>query len=313
MAFKKATPSSSTQTESLSLSSLPQVDLSTLKLPDKPNEPPPNLTDYSWFFYGEKNLGKSTLSAKFPDVLAHFMFQINRRDIVTPIIPSSKDEPPLDWPRFQAYVTLLLKKHKKPGRVVLDDLDLCARSCQEHHSKLAGVKTLNGIKDNGKAWATMKADWDNTMAELLWAGWRITLTSHARVRPKIVRGIARDDMKEALESGVVISERQPTASGWAYEWAKMVCTFVGYMGWMGRNRAIYIRGSDRVFASAGGIADLHFLQPNKKGVERPGEPYDYFLTGRSPDEAFQRLSQAWDNKLEGGFVETEEFEELASS
>ncbi len=279
-----------------------------LVIPDQPNEPSNDLTSYSWCIYGEKGIGKTSLAAEFPDVVAHFMWEPARRDTRSPIIPQ-RGEPPLTWPRMKGYLQKLLTD-RQPGRIIVDTLDLCARACQKYHAALVGVESLNGIKDNGRAWDTMKCDWENTWSELLWGNWRLTLLSHARVRPKVVRGISRDNMKAALDDGVVIPETQPTASGWAYEWSKSVCSFAAYMGWHGRDRILRIRGDEQLYASSGGVADLHFLQ--KKGVEGAGKPYDYLPLGDSPKTAYRTLLDGWNNKAEGVFLTTETYYHVES-
>lgn len=274
-----------------------------IALPSSPNTPPANLTDYTWFIYGEKNIGKSTLASQFPDVTAHMMWETNRRGLKTRMIPDpSRREKPLDWSRFQEYLSVLLAEHE-PGRIVIDTLDLCARAWEDHHAKIRGVSTLLGIQDHGRTWATCMDNWINTFAALFYAGWRFTFISHVRRRPRVIRGVSREEAKELAEEGVIASETQPSARPWSVGWAKESVAYAGYYGWWGEERIFQIRGSGSVFAACENSED-HFLQPPKHA--KKGTPYHLIQMGHSPSDAFHNLTLAWGNKLEGYYAEQTE-------
>jgi hypothetical protein len=243
------------------------------------------------------------LSAMFDDVSAHFLAEPGRRDVATPIIPR-KGEVPLTWSRFKSYLELLLEQ--SPGRAVLDTVDSIAKLCEQHHAKLSNVETLMAMTDNGRAWRQMMDDWHNTWNAILWSGWRITVLSHVRVRDKVRRDIARDDLKKggkAKEAGIVVAETQPSCSGWAYEWTKEVCSIVGCFTYRRRDRYLYIRGHEEMYASpgGGGVGERHFLDPKTE------EPYDAVYMGTSPSQAWINLQAAWNNEVEGLKVSEDNF------
>jgi len=278
------------------------VSTGSLSLPTEPNQPPVDITAYSWLIYGEKGIGKSTLAASFPDTEYHFMWEYGRKGIKVKIIPQ-KGEPQLTWARFKGYVEMLIDG--EPGRIVIDTVDICAQDAERHWADQLKVPSIRNLNDYGRAWDMLKTDWSNTFSQLLMAGWRFTFVSHARNRPKVVRAIARDDLKDAQEDGIIIEETQPTMTGWAYDWCKIPVEFAGYYGYWGYDRVLHIRGNQRLYASAG-VSEDHFLQPHRKGVERPGEPYQAIPMGDSAQKAWTNLQKAWDNKLPGIFTETEE-------
>ncbi len=270
-----------------------------IALPSSPNIPPPHLTDYTWMLYGEKGIGKSTLAAQFPDVSAYFMWEKYRRGLKIRMIPDpSRNEKPLTWPRFQEYLTMLLE-NQEPGRIVVDTLDLCSKAWESHHATTRGVTSLLGIKDHGKTWDACMDDWLNTFASLLYAGWRFTFVSHVRKRPRVIRGVSREDLAVLAEEGVVASETQPSARPWAVGWTKEPVAYAGYYGWWGIERVLHIRGSGDVYAACENSED-HFLQP--KGKEFAGMPYHMLPMGNTPAEAYRNLCLGWDNKLEGYFA-----------
>jgi hypothetical protein len=118
-------------------------------------------------------------------------------------------------------------------------------------------------------------------------------------------------MKSAVEDGIVVPEVQPTSPGWVTEWTKVVCPLVFCYVWRGDTHALFVRGSQRMYASSGGVGHLHFLQ--KKGAERAGRPYHFLDMGGSPTEGYRNLLSGWDNKAEGYFEDTEEVYETELS
>lgn len=276
---------------------------SEISLPTGPNVPSENILDFNWMIYGTKNIGKSCIAALFDDVAdgVHFLAEPGRRDVSSPIVPK-RGEVPLTWERIVDYLELL-RKREKPGRIVLDTLDTIAQLCESHYAKANGVSTLMALTDNGRAWRTMTDNFSNTWNTMLWSGWRVTVLSHVRVRDKVTRNIARNDMKKAKADGIVVPETQPSCSGWAYEWTKVVCSLVGCFVYRGRDRVLYIRGHEAMYASPGGgtVGDTHFLDP------RTNEPYDAIWMGTSPTQAWANLQAAWANEVEGIVVAEQEF------
>lgn len=271
-----------------------------IELPRTRNVPPPEITAYSWMLYGEKGVGKSSLAAQFPDTTAYFMWEKMRRGLKVAIIPDwSRNEKPLTWSRYQEYLTQLLENHE-PGRIVIDTLDLCSKAWESHHAALRGVPSLLGIQDHGRTWDACMDDWLNTHSALIYAGWRFTFVSHVRKRPRVTRGVSREELKVLAEDGVVSSETQPSARPWAVGWAKEPVAYAGYYGWWGTERVLQIRGSGSVYAACENSED-HFLQP-KGHKDYPGLPYHLVPMGTSPETAYKNLCLGWSNKLTGYYA-----------
>jgi len=274
---------------------------SALSIPRQKNVPPPNIDAYSWFIYGEKGIGKSTLAAQFPDTTAHFMWEARRYDIKSPIIPQ-QGEQRLSWPRYQEYLKLL-NADEKPGRIVLDTIDRAAKACEDYHARRKGVASLLGLHDHGRSWDEMKTDWINTHSDLIFNGWRFTFLSHARHRPRDVKGVSRENTKELVEEGVIGYQRQPTSRPWSVQWTYEPAAYIAYYGWDGDDRVLYIRGGNTTLCSVAN-SEEHFIQP--KGKDSAGEPYELLFMGTSPQEAYGNLCLGWQNKCEGYFMNSDE-------
>lgn len=280
-----------------------------IELPDAP----PDIKHFSLYpqtLFGEKGVGKSSLAAKIAaegckitagksGKYLHMMWEFGRQSLRSPFVPNiRKKEPPLDWPRGKAYFAKVLEDDSIT-HVIIDSLDECANYCEKFHAAKRGVDTLNGINDHGRAWGECKADFRNEIQGLLFSNKVIILTSHVRKRPMVMRSLSREELKENPPPDMV----QPTAPGWAWEEAKILTEFAWFYGYLGTERALYVRGSEALWAST--PFEEHFLQPHASEYY-PDEPLDILPMGRSPTEAYNNLCLAWDNKLDGYFHDSGE-------
>lgn len=269
-----------------------------VSLPEKENVPPSKLEEYSIALYGEKGVGKSSLSSEIDkDSNIHFMFEHKRRNLRIKSVPQ-KGEPPLDWPRFKAYRDhiLSLPQKKRPNRITVDSFDICCTACDRYHAERLGQEdgTIMGINDYGKVWGALKSDFEEVFFSFLFSDIKLTLISHVRLRPMIMKSVPREDQKDLPD--VV----QPTCSGWGWEFMKEFCDFAWYFGYTGRERTLLIRGNEYIWASS--PVDDHFLQPDTSRFN-PGDPLEILPMGASPKEAHTNLQTAWNNQLEGYFNE----------
>ncbi len=279
-----------------------------IALPSEPNRPSESITDYSFCFYGEKGIGKTTLAASFPDVIAHFNFEPSRHDLRVPLIPDpNRNEVPLTWQRFKDYCKHILDT-SEPGRIVIDTIDGVANLCAKHHAAKRNVKSIYGLNDHGRAWDELKSDWYPVFNNLLFAGFRITFTSHSKKRPKVVRGYTREEIAELTRADIIPEETQPSCSGWAFDYLKIPVSYAFYYGWYGPQRVLHIRGAEDMWAAS--AQETHFCQPETEDVF-PGRPIDMLPIDHDPRTVFDTLSQSWENNIPGFFNTEPEEEEVA--
>ena len=261
----------------------------TVSIPTSSDPPPSEVSAYNIIIYGEKGIGKSTLAAEFPGSL-HFLWEPGRYNLRVPCVPDrSRREEPLDWLRFHEYVDLLISgKYPKVRRLNVDSLDMASLACEQYHAgQLDPPRTnLVGVQDHGKAWRTMKDDWDAVFYRLVWADYRLTFTSHCRYGPRLVR--SRDRESVADEPHMC----QPTCRGWAWEFARVVCDYAWCYTYTGTDRMLIVNGQEDVWASNATMED-HFLDKKTK------KPVDALDMGSTPGESYKMLCNGFANKAEG--------------
>ena len=259
---------------------------SSLSLPTKPNEPPTNLFDYGLFIYGEKGIGKTSLAAQFPDALV-FQWEPRRRNVRVLQVPEpGQDE--LNWESFLQYQELALGE-KKIKTIVIDTIDRAYDACLDYVCQSRGVTHPNELNDYGQTWALVKKEFEDAMNRFLFSDKAVVWISHARYR--VVPG----------RLGVEVEQLVPTCKPAAWAYVRAVCDFAFAYTWFEYQRVLYVRGGELIWTGCG--TNEHFLQPSKKGVERPGEPYNAIPMGNSPQESYKNLLNAFQNKVEGLFLE----------
>ncbi len=267
----------------------------TIALPTKNNVPPSSISQYNWAIYGEKGIGKSTLAACFPNICAHFMFEPLRFALETPLIPQ-QGEQQLNWNRFNKYIDMVVDRFGDTGsRVIIDTVDLAAVSLERTIAISMGVDSIYGLNDFGKTWDIIKTTWNNTVSKLTRNGIYITTVSHARKRPKNIKGLTREELQDAAKLGIVAEETQASCCGWANDWIKQSIDFVGYYGWDAHDRILTVRGSGDIQASAG--VDKSFRQPAKSKV-RPGSRIYSIPMGKSGTCGYTNLEDAFSGAIE---------------
>jgi hypothetical protein len=250
----------------------------TLKLPSKPNQPPSSLADYIIFLYGDKGVGKSSLAAEFSNSIT-FMTEPLRRNLPILQIPDPNEgEPPLTWERMLAYQNLILNSGKYKT-VIFDTADRSYQLCMDYTCREAGCKHPNDKKDYGATWNALKVAYESFIIEFAQAGMTVVALSHARRRA--VTTLTGEEWEEVT----------PTCPDACWTIWKAISDFAFYYGYHRRERTIYLRGDDEIWASCG-TSEKHFLNSS-------GEPLAYISVGDSPRKAYQTLMDSFQNKVEG--------------
>lgn len=239
-----------------------------LTLPTERSKPSGRLADYLILLFGEKKIGKTDLTAQFPDTF-HMMTE-----------PGGKSQaifqrPVNNWREFIGYVKLL-EKDKTFKNVTVDTADILYSHAFDFVSQKEGFDHPSE-EAYGKGWKAIRDEFTKWILRLIATGKGVTFISHATEREIKMRG------------GEKYDRISPTMSGQARDVLEGLVDLWFYYGYDGDDRVLTIQGSDHIGAG-------HRLKHNFKYTD--GTPIVEIPMGRSAEEAYANLIAAFNNKLE---------------
>lgn len=236
-------------------------------LPTERSTPCDKLQDYSILLYGEKKIGKTTLSSMFKK--AFFML----------CEPGGKalslySRPVRNWLELKAYVRLIIKS-KEFENVVIDTADYSYEYCFDYTCK---KMVIDHPSDEawGKGWKAIKKEYATEINKLLHSGKGVIFISHAR----------EEEVKE--RGGDTFNRTASTLSGQAKELLEGLVDIWAYYTYEGNKRVLIIQGDD--YIDAGHRVEGRFLHPD-------GAPIRKIDMGNSKEEAYANFIAAFENKL----------------
>jgi len=127
-------------------------------LPDKPSPPSERMADYSWHFYGEPGVGKTTLANQFPSPV-FISTEPGTSGMHAAAVPIST------WQDMKLVLDALKTEPHKYKTVVLDTVDVAYNLCATHVCESNGwVDVADG--DWGRGWRAVDREWTNMIAQL---------------------------------------------------------------------------------------------------------------------------------------------------
>lgn len=242
----------------------PALDLT---LPSERSVPSSRLQDFTQVLFGEKKIGKTVLSSKYPDTL-HLMTEPGGKAL-------SIFQRPIDsWKAFRGYVRLL-KKDKKFRTVTVDTADLLYKYCFDEVMRKMGLEHPSE-ETYGKGWNAIRNEFTNGVMELINTGKGIIFISHAT------------EKEIKMRNGETYDRLQPSMSGQAMDILTGVVDLWFYYGYDGHRRTLTIQGSDHIGAG-------HRLTDHFKYAD--GTPINEIDMGDNADESYANLLAAFANQL----------------
>lgn len=240
-----------------------------VSLPTERSRPLTRLHDYSILMFGEKKIGKTDLSAQFPDTI-HLMFE-----------PGGKAQeifqrPVHTWREFKGYVRLL-KKDRRFANVAVDTVDLAYTRCFEYMMQKLGIEHPSD-EAYGKGWSAIRQEFGTEMATLMSIGKGVLFISHAT------------EKEIKMRSGDKYEKIMPTLAGQGRDVVEGMVDLWFYYGYDGRDRVLTITGNDHIGAG-------HRLKKNFRYPD--GSPVHEIPMGANAEEAYANLIAAFNNKLTG--------------
>lgn len=251
-----------------------EVDLS---LPKEKSVPSSHIGDYTWLIYGEKKIGKSSLTAEFDQNFC-MMFEPGGKAL------TAYQRPVPVWEHARKYIDLLIKEGQGNFRSVsVDTGQLAYDRCLEYVCKINGMQHPGGQNDYGLSWNKVKSEFEKQHTRLLSAGFGLIVVAHAKA------------LKLETRSGFTYDVLRPAISGQAADYYTGVIDNIAFYHFEGGERFLQIRGDD--YVTAGTRCQGNFLTTD-------GEPVCRIPMGNSAKEAYENLIKAFENKQKDPFIPT---------
>ena len=247
---------------------------SALPLPTKKNKPVTDLSMFTWLVYGDKKIGKTSLTSEFEDAII-FSFEPGTKALEV----YSVDIP--DWSTALGYSQSLFNEAHSFKNVVIDTGKIAYDRNMQHVCAEEGMSHPSD-QAYGKGWSTVGKSFEKFHLDLCGHGLGMVVVAHEKTN------------EIELASGLKKFVTEPDLSGSAMSFYHGFVDIIAHYHFIGTERFLTIRGNENEVA--GCRMDANFLTVNGERVVR-------IPMGSSPKEAYQNLLKAFNNKQ----VDTYEF------
>jgi hypothetical protein len=241
-----------------------------LTLPKKKSIPSDDLSTYSTLLYGEKKVGKTTLTAEFPNAML-LMCEPGGKGL------AAFQRPVKGWLQLKGYLQLLEKGGHDFQTVSIDTIDRAYKMCFDFMCKKMGIEHPQDQNDYGKSLSRITDEFASVVTRFLNLDMGVIFVSHARVEEVKARG------------GLKFNRVQATLSGSGRGVLEAVVDIWAYYDYRRARRMIQIEGDELIAAG-------HRLTERFKYTD--GTPIRKFPAGTSPAIAYANLVDAFNNRLE---------------
>jgi len=246
----------------------PEREEEKFRLPTDRSEPADDLGAYTWLIFGEKKIGKTTLTAMFGEVLHLFTEPGGKALRVYPVVVDS-------WRKFQRSIRAL-QKDERFDTVVIDIVDKLWGMSEDYVCEKLVIDDL-AEEEWGKGWRAQKREFERQIDALLNIGKGVVFISHAI------------EAEVETRDGETYDRMQPSMHKKMREVVEGVVDIWAYYTYDKKRRVLQILGDDNV--SAGHRLEGRFLTPD-------GLPIRRIDMGRSPKEAYKNVVAAFNNEYE---------------
>ena len=236
------------------------------RLPSERSEPNDNLGAYTWLIFGEKKIGKTTLTALFGEAIHLFTEPGGKALRLYPVVID-------DWRKFRRAIRAL-KNDTRFDTVVVDIVDKLYPMCEDFTCEKLMIQDL-AEEDWGKGWRENRKEFEREFGALLNLGKGVIFISHAQ------------EQKVETRDGKEYDRMMPTMHKRMRDLVEGSVDIWAYYTYVGRRRVLQILGDDHV--SAGHRLEGRFLTPD-------GQPIRRIDMGRSPKQAYRNVTDAFQNK-----------------
>lgn len=250
-----------------------QSPASGLSLPTEKTRPVSSLSECSILIYGEKKIGKTSLASQFPSSLFLF-FEPGGKGLSVYSREVSK------WPDFVSYINMILAdKSNRFQTIIIDTIDIAYSRCFDYICKKQAVDHPSE-GTYGDVWNAIKKEFVDQIDRLLLARKGVIFISHAEV--------AEFQSRTFGTTQKII----PTMPKQARHLMQAVADVILYYGYYGDERWVTVSGSENLDAGHR-LKHQFWVSPGPQS----GKRIHSIPMGRSEEEAFANLSNAFNNQL----------------
>ncbi len=236
-------------------------------LPTKLDPPVDSLSKCILVIHGEKKIGKTSLTHRFPKSF-FFFFEPGGKGF------SKNGKLILEWEEFQDFITLLEKEREYAETLIVDTIDKCYEMCFKHICDKEKMKHPTDM-GYGKGWQLIKDEFTLQMDRLLKLGRGVIFLSHTENKSFL-----------SLHGGET-NKLVSTMAKAARDYITGIADIIGYYGYYGSERFLTLEGSELV--DAGSRLENNFLTTS-------GERIHSIPMGKNPDQSYANLIAAFNNQ-----------------
>jgi len=235
-------------------------------LPTERSEPEDSLGAYTWLIFGEKKIGKTSLTALFGKAIHLFTEPGGKALRLYPVVINS-------WRKFKKAIKAL-RKDKTFDTVVVDIVDPLYPMVEDYTCEKLVIDDL-ADEEWGKGWRENRREFERTFGELLNSGKGVIFLSHAQ------------EVEVETRDGATYDRMMPTMHKKMRDLVEGSVDIWAYYSYDKRRRVLQILGDDHV--SAGHRLEGRFLTPDGKPIRR-------IDMGTSAKEAYKNVTAAFNNE-----------------
>lgn len=246
------------------------------ELPSSMSTPSSSIGDYTWLIYGEKKIGKTSLSSQFPNALS-IMFEAGGKALKMFQIAMPT------WAKFKQTIDKLSEEQHEFQTLVLDTGAIAFDRCMEYVCEKSEMVHPSD-EGYGKGWDKVKKEFQGTCLRAMSLELGTVILAHDTLREVETR------------SGRKYQQIQPALSGQAEAFFAGVIDTIAYYHYEGNQRFLQIRGDEKVICGT---------RCSKNFIALDGRPVYKIPMGNSEVEAYANIVKAFNNKQQESFAPEE--------
>ena len=248
-----------------------------IRLPDEKTTPLNDMLAHTYLIFGSKKIGKSSLMARFPDTF--FLPTEKGLDLQSVFQPVDEDNNPIvlrDWLALKKWARLACRDGRYSA-ICIDTIDQAYRLAFKYICDREGIRHPQE-SEWGKAWGFI-TDEMIALIEMIALDYDLGLFMLSHTASKTI---------ERFDGEIEVF--QASLGGKTGEYITGAVAFWAYYGYKGKQRRLWLAGSDGL--DAGTRFENNFLDAETN------EPLEYIPMGNSPDEAYENFTAAFNNEIE---------------